>query len=640
MPGLLDPALDDIVPPLMEKLNAALERLASDGTAPNPERLARLGRVVNWVVKVRGWKAVVPYFPSGLTHLHTLIALLSAPASSKGLHHPLLSTDDAWELRAVLLLWLALLLTVPFSLAALLSDTVATGLDVPTHERLFATPTSDLAARVIVLALALLQRPGREGEYAALVLARLLARDDAVQGLPGFLSWAAAELREGEREREASLVASLFSFLAVLPAMIDPSHLPILGEFYNAELIPHLAGGATAASSGLVRKLAVKARGRWWLARLGRGMRDASGDLPEGIEEVLDDLMTALSDKDTIVRYSAAKYLARIAALLPEELADDVVGATIALFAGTEDEPVQETTFGTVVDPGGSAAGGSAMGLGGLETSRGEARWHGVCLAVAEMARRGLLSPNAVADTVPWVVKALTFDLRRASHSVGANVRDAGAYVLWSLSRASAPDVLQPFAEKMATTLVVASVLDREVGVRRACSAAFQEGVGRLGLYPAGIDVLAKTDFYSVSVRRKAFSIAAPAVAHHAVYRAALREHLHNITLRHWDGAMRVAGAQTLAALLALAPEDIADSSARELAQVGSFDPTSVHGALLALSAIAPSVDDPVKNDVSICLSIPSVVLIAVHRCTGQSPCGSADHIKCLGDRRRGLRAR
>lgn len=603
MPGLLDPALDDIVPPMMSKLSAALDRLAGDGPAPNAARLARLGRIVNWVVKVRGWKAVVPYFPSGLAHLHTLITLLSQPESSSSSadssHHPLLSTDDAWELRSVLLLWLALLLTVPFSLAALSSGTMATGLDVPTHDRLFAAPTSDLAARVILLALPLLNRPGREGEYAALVLARLFARDDAVQGLPGFLSWAAAELREGEREREATLVTSLFSFLAVLSSMIDPSHLQALAEFYEQELVPHLAGGATAASSGLVRKLAVKARGRWWLARLGRGLRDAPGDLPDGIEEVLDDLMTALSDKDTIVRYSAAKYLARIAAVLPADLADEIVGATISLFTGTEDEPVLETAFGTVVDPGGSAVGGGAMGLGGLEPTRGEGRWHGVCLAVAEMARRGLLSEDAVAEVVPWVVKALTFDLRRASHSVGANVRDAGAYVLWSLSRASAPDQLVPFAERMATTLVCASVLDREVGVRRAASAAFQEGVGRLGLYPAGIDVLAKTDFYSVSVRRKAFANAAPAVAAHAVYRTALREHLHNITLRHWDGAMRVSGAQTLAALLALAPEDIEDSSTRELAHVAAFDPTSAHGALLALAQIAPFVNDETKNVVS-----------------------------------------
>lgn len=578
MPGLLDPALDDVVPPLMATLAASLEHLLA-GKPPNLARLARLGRVVNWVVKVRGWKAVIPYFPSALGHLHVLIAILSSSH---------LSSDDTWELRAVLLLWLALLLTVPFSLSALSGEPRATGLDVPSHARLFSAPTSDLAARVILLVLPLLRRPGREGEYAALVLARLFARDDAVQGLPGFLDWAGTELADGEREREANLVTSLLSFLAVLPAMIDASHLPTLASFYNDILIPHLAGGATAASSGQIRKLAVKARGRWWLA----GLRDNM----DGVEDVLDDLMTALSDKDTIVRYSAAKYLARIAALLPAELVEEIAGATVGLFAGTEDEPVLETSFGAVVDPGGSAAGRGTMGLGGAEASRGEARWHGVCLAVAELARRGLLSD--VAGAVPWVLKALGFDLRRASHSVGANVRDAGAYVLWSLSRAAPPEQLAPFAESMATALVCAATLDREVGVRRAASAAFQEGVGRLGLYPAGIDVLSKTDFYSVSVRRKAFAVAAPAVAAHPVYRAALREQLHNITLRHWDVTMRTAGAGTLAALLALAPEDVPDATARELACVSALDPTSAHGALFALVQIAPFVDDAMKNEV------------------------------------------
>lgn len=498
----------------------------------------------------------------------------------------------------MLLLWLALLLTVPFSLTALSSqESTPTRLDVRTHQRLFTAPTADLAVRVTLLALPLLHRPGRDGAYAALVLARLFARDDAVQGLPGFLDWASAELAEGEREREANLVAALMTFLAVLPGMISPQHLPTLGTFLDDVLLPHLCGGKTGASSGLIRKLAVKARGRWWLARLGRGLHDdPDAELPEGIEEVLDDLMSGLGDKDTIVRYSAAKYLARIAALLPPDLSDQIVMATIALYAGTDDEPVIETAWGTVIDPGGSAASGGAMGLGGVEGTRGEARWHGVCLAVAELGRRGLLSEAAVTEAVPWVVKALTFDLRRASHSIGSNVRDAASYVLWSLSRASSPEQMAPFAEHMATSLVSVAVFDREVGVRRAASAAFQEGVGRLGLYPAGIDVLGKTDFYSVSVRRKAFTLAAPAVAVHPVYRAAMREHLHNTTLRHWDSAMRTAGASALTALLALAPEDVDDSVSRELVQVTALDPTSVHGALVALAETAPLVDDVCKD--------------------------------------------
>lgn len=57
MPGLLDPSLGDIVPPLMAALGKQLA-LLTDGREPDATRFARIGRVINWVVKVRGWKSV------------------------------------------------------------------------------------------------------------------------------------------------------------------------------------------------------------------------------------------------------------------------------------------------------------------------------------------------------------------------------------------------------------------------------------------------------------------------------------------------------------------------------------------------------------------------------------------------------
>ncbi|GFZ52002.1 hypothetical protein JCM24511_09773 [Saitozyma sp. JCM 24511] len=595
LPGLLDPSLDEIVPPLMTALSSSLGRL-SESQHVSASRLCRLGRVINWVVKVRGWKAIVPHFPSSISHLPILVSLLSPPTtpstSSTPItpHHPLISSQAAWELRAVLLLWLALLLTVPFSLSALGAPSplppAAFQIDLPSYRRLFPTELAPLGERVVLLALQLLHRPGKEGAYAALVLARIYSRTDAVVGLSGFLDWAGDELHEGEREGEANFVASLLELLALLPGMLPPKYLGEIHTFTEERLLPHLRGGRTAASSGLVRKLAVKARGRWWIARL------SGADMPEGLEDALDDFMSGLSDKDTIVRYSSAKYLARITGLLPAELSEQIVLATVGLFSGTEDEPVIETSFGTVVDPGGSPVGGM-MGFGGAETVRGEARWHGVCLAVAEMARRGLLKHEAIGEAVKWVLKALTFDLRRASHSIGANVRDAAAYVLWSLSRACPPDELRPYADDMATGMICVACFDREVGVRRAASAAYQEGVGRLGLYPEGIDVLAKTDFYSVSVRRMAFTLAAPAVALHRVYRDRMRGHLHHITLRHWDTAMRTLGATALRDLLELGTEeDMDDSIAREIIELSSLDATSAHGALAALEQISTTLHE------------------------------------------------
>lgn len=434
----------------------------------------------------------MPYFPSELSYIPTLVELLSPPnlpsssTSAPLPHHPKISGLRAWEPRAVIILWLTLLLTIPFPLSSLGQSahqpTYLTGLDSVSRERLFpeTKPTlALLAQQIILLAIPLLRLSGNEGSYAALLLARLFSRSDAVDHLEAFLNWAGKELEEGDRDRESNFVANLLHLLANAPPIIPRQYLEILRTFMDDQLLPHLRGSWTAKGSGLIRKMAIKARGRWWVTQLGKGLGEGE-EPPDGLEEALDDLMTGLSDKDTIVRYSSAKYLARLTALLPPSFAQQIVRSTIGAFKGSGDEPMILTSFGTVLDPGGSTYVGGTMGFGGAESIKGEARWHGVCLALAELARRGLLTDEDIEVAVPWVLKALTFDIRKASHSVGANVRDAAAYVLWSLSRASSPEVLRPFATELATAMVCEACFDREVGVRRAASAAFQEGVGRL----------------------------------------------------------------------------------------------------------------------------------------------------------------
>lgn len=97
----------------------------------------------------------------------------------------------------------------------------------------------------------------------------------------------------------------------------------------------------------------------------------------------------------------------------------------------------------------------------------GDATWHGTCLALAEFAQRGLLLPARVPDAVPLVQRALTFDLKRGGHSVGAHVRDAAAYVCWACARAYDAHVLQDAVPTLAPALMVTSCFDREVNCRR-----------------------------------------------------------------------------------------------------------------------------------------------------------------------------
>ena len=98
----------------------------------------------------------------------------------------------------------------------------------------------------------------------------------------------------------------------------------------------------------------------------------------------------------------------RVTGRLPKLFADDVVGAVLEL----------------------------------LHTSESDGSWHGGCLALAELARRGLLLPARLAEVVPRVLQALVYDVRRGSHSVGQHVRDAACYVCWAFARAYAPAVM------------------------------------------------------------------------------------------------------------------------------------------------------------------------------------------------------
>lgn len=162
--------------------------------------------------------------------------------------------------------------------------------------------------------------------------------------------------------------------------------------------------------------------------------------IPNEIEEIIEQLLNGLKDKDTIVRWSSAKGIGRITNRLSKDMADDILVSLLDLFTFVEDD----------------------------------AAWHGGCLAIAELGRRGLLLPKQLDAVVPIILKALIFDKKLGNYSLGRNVRDSACYVCWSLARAFDPDVLKPFVNQLAGALLIVSVFDREVNCRRAASAAFQ----------------------------------------------------------------------------------------------------------------------------------------------------------------------
>ena len=507
-PGVLDPQLGAVVAPVLE-----VARAATRGTADRAV-LPPVCRVVYALCKVRGYKTIVKFVPHEVADLEPLVALLAT----------VLPADHAsWQIAYALMVWLSMVVMVPFDLTIIDSSGVTAAADAPPAADASPTsvaddaaaarpplgPPSALAAKTLVgaierLALQFLDATGPARDAAAVLLARLLTRPGLQPALSDFVAWSVAELDAAASSSAAAAAPSALS-TSFLVAGVHTALAHIFKLGHRSDLLGQLprlgplSSGAhelLASNSVTKRKLGIKLLQRVGLVylpprvaswRYQRGNRSllhnlqASGAPTEGtadadagaapapaeeedeeegeealvaeeVEGVLEQLLTGLKDADTVVRWSAAKGVGRLTGRLPLELADDVVEQVLELL--TPDETPNS--------------------------------WHGGCLALAELSRRGLLLPARLPEVLPRVTKALHFDVARGASSVGTHVRDAACYVTWAFARAFEPAVMAPHVAALAPALLVLVVFDREVNVRRAAAAAFQEHVGRQGSFPHG----------------------------------------------------------------------------------------------------------------------------------------------------------
>eukprot|EP00536_Pseudo-nitzschia_multiseries_P008637 jgi/Psemu1/257408/estExt_Genewise1Plus.C_2220030 len=291
-------------------------------------------------------------------------------------------------------------------------------------------------------------------------------------------------------------------------------------------------------------------------ASIRAGSQDYFFLVPDQVEICTGQVLACLKDVSTVVRWSAAKGLGRLTERLPAICAEDVIDAMMDFF----DDPEQDND------------------------------WHGACLTLAELARRGLLLPHRLDDVIPRIVQAIHYDLPRRQTSVGANVRDAACYAYWALARAYSPQILRPFVPQLGQSVVVAFLFDREVNCRRAASAAFQEMVGRQGAqnFRNGISILTAADYFSLGNRKDAYTAIALHVAQYEEYETAIINHLYQVKLSHWDPAIRLLASQSLNKLARVNPQYMVDTVVPYLLE-NCLDEKNLqlrHGATLALAEI------------------------------------------------------
>ncbi|KAJ2556722.1 hypothetical protein EV175_001811 [Coemansia sp. RSA 1933] len=650
-PMCLDPHLERIVSQLMSVVQDYVHAVYdSDGdtTSSNSSRidLTRMSDMFDLVYtlcKVRGYKIILRFFPHSVADVEPVFAMLWK-------HSSVDIAMPSWTAKYILLIWLSLLAMVPFDM-----DSIDSGLSGLSELSLLSANSSgridvcadSLMARWIELGKLYLNKPGCEMEGAAVMLSRLLSRRDALEKeQPAFISWTVKELREttdsatGGSSFKSMGIATVLRIngaLRVLCHLLLAMDSPaVLGE--HLETLLDIFQSDAFEQHSITRKLISKASQRMALlflppappkpttsynnvaaslrTNLEPGQSNSiskeatSGqisfdndavdicadqaddvELSAEVEAFVGILLQKLHDKasnscnnDTIVRWSAAKGIARIAERLPQVLAQEIVGAVASILQ-------DETTTTTLEN-----------GHGRVDVSMtSESSWHGALMALAELSRRGLLPPQMLRETIPWIVRGLTYEIQRGNYSVGSNVRDAACYVMWSFARINNPLSKAVFAElstDMATALVSVAVFDREPNVRRAASAAYQEHVGRH-----------LADFFSVGTMRNAFIVASKSIAAYPEYRGPLLHHLCTITIYHWDLKTREIAAKALSGLAPLAPEFVVSALLTNIVAATASPFLAVrHGAILASGVVAEVLSSRLQKEESLSkmmLSVP-----------------------------------
>ena len=554
-PTLLDPCIEEMVSTLSQ---AAMQRLTISCI-----ELRFLLSAIYTLSKVRGRKRIQRFLLHEVRHVEPVVSCLQDLSQNldceASLEHP-----PIWESIYVLWMWMGMLSLVPFSSQVMAVDVVPT---------------------IITLGKSHLSQAGPIREVAAACLASWLARPDLeTTELSLFIHWSKEVLEK------YSMSLNIFQVMGVLQTL---STILKIGQRTEALVnrMETLWEVALLLSESckhmLIRKLMTK-----WLARMGcaylpprlalwryqRGRRTLMENLnraakeedpsprqqvgndelflvPDNVEDAVGHMISSLCDPSTVVRWSAAKGIGRLTERLPAICADDILDALLLLCNNEEKDHA----------------------------------WHGACLALAELARRGLLLPYRLGDVVPIIVKAIQFDVRRGQSSVGAHVRDAACYTYWAFARAYDPNILKPFVLELSRSILIACLFDREVNCRRAASAAFQECVGRQGAdnFQHGIEILTAADYFSLGNRADTYTKIALHIAQFEEYRSGIISHLYTVKLFHWDPTIRQLSAKSLHGLAYLDTTYMKKNVLPYLVNKCTNQDLCVrHGALLGLSEI------------------------------------------------------
>ncbi|KAL2892431.1 Tubulin-folding cofactor D [Bienertia sinuspersici] len=568
---LLEPYLESIVSPLMFIIRSKIIDLGTESDEVL-EVVKPVCIIIYTLVTVCGYKAVTKFFPHQVSDLELAVSLLEKCHTSNATTSLRHESTGEMEAKCVVLLWLSILVLVPFDISSV--DT-----SIANTDHLKRDEPPPLVLRILEFSKDYLSDAGPMRTISGLLLSRLLTRPDMLKAFTSFTDWTHEVLSSSSDNAldHFRLLGAVEALAAIFKAGSRNVLLNVVPIVWND--ISVLMKSSVAGRSPLLRKYLVKLTQRIGLVclpyrylswhykgrvkSLGQDVltdgaeseadkkssdieksmdneEDEDMDVPEIVEENIEVLLNGLKDTDTVVRWSAAKGIGRVTSRLTLSLSDEVLSSVLELFSPRE----------------------------------GDGSWHGGCLALAELARRGLLLPISLPKVVNVVTKALHYDVRRGPHSVGAHVRDAAAYVCWAFGRAY-------------THTDMRNVLDQLAPHLRAAAAAFQENVGRQGDYPHGIDIVSTADYFALSSRLNSYLNVAVSIAKYEGYLCPFVDDLLLSKICHWDKGLRELAAKALSALVNYDPEHFANSVLDlVIPSTLSTDLCTRHGATLAAAEV------------------------------------------------------
>lgn len=624
--NLLDPHLENMVCPLMQlvksylhdKLAAYLKEKTAENnkTSPFCEEFHHILGIIYVICKVRGFKFVMKYFSHEVKDLEPVVFFL---CTQKDLQ------IELWETKYVMFLWLSIIILVPFDLTTI--DSKVFNLMIPdinakndenkpNFSDNIAENSTDhhehLANILIKISQFYLRSTTKIREAAGVFLASFFSRPDIqkLNLLEDFLIWTSKTIENLKQDPlTAFFITGIFSSLVEI-FKIGQRHELLNKIPYVISFLKNTTMGAKSTDSSVLRQYKIKLAQRIgliylkprninWLYRMGsknlvenlkktqegsklqvfnvevpqnllntsnKNANKAEMELEneedpdyfqdvdtDNLEFIIDFLVQGLKDKDTIVRWSSAKGIGRITSRLSIEMADDIVDSILSCFAPNENEN----------------------------------SWHGGCLTLAELSRRGLLLPKRLDSVFPILAKALVFDQNQGNYSVGSNVRDAACYVAWAFARAYSPEILSKFVSMLSQSLLITCLFDREVNCRRAASAAFQEHVGRQGNFPHGIEILTEADYFALGLRQNAFLNVGIFVGSYPEYYPVFVQHLAFVKLKHWDLEIRRLASSALSLFSVLGGKELWNDVLKGLLKEAMSQMVHVrHGALYGIADI------------------------------------------------------